>query len=287
MNEKVCAVVITFNRINLLKEVIDGIRKQTRMPDEIIVVNNSSTDGTADWLAAQSDLTVITQENIGSSGGQYIGIKAAFDKSYDWIWTMDDDVEPLPDCLEKLIEIDDKNIIRAPLRLTAENKPYFNDSISYNLSNPFRSFWIELLSEKHLENELIRASGITFEGPLFHRSIVEKIGLPEKNFFIYADDTEFFIRAEKAGFKNFIIREAHLQRKLQVQEQNKEFSWKHYYIIRNIVAIDVLHGSKPVRYIRPFAYLISWLHRCRSFKNVRTTFKAFFDGYFYKRKTYI
>ena len=149
-------------------------------------------------------------------------------------------------------------------------------------STRIRSIWNDILSEKDLQNEYIDAVGITFEGPLFHRSLVDKIGLPEKKFFIYGDDTEYFIRAAKAGFKIRIVRDARSNRKLPYADPNSGFTWKHYYIIRNIIAIDVLSGSLPVRLIRPVGYFIKWLGKCRNLSDVKTTARAFIDGYFYK-----
>ena len=81
---KIAAIVVTFNRLTLLQECIQALRDQTRRPDEIIVVDNSSTDGTREWLNAQLDLTVVRQGNLGSSGGQQTGIKTAYQKGYDW-----------------------------------------------------------------------------------------------------------------------------------------------------------------------------------------------------------
>ena len=282
MSQSIAAVVVTYNRLEMLKSLIESIRRQTRRPDEIIVVNNSSTDGTGEWLNQQPDLTVLTQGNLGSSGGQYTVIKAAFDRGHDWIWTMDDDVEPVENCLERLMYDENPNIVRAPLRFTSTGKPYFNDAIAYNLTNPFRSFWKGVISEKDLLNEKISANGITFEGPVFHRSVVEKIGLPEKKFFIFGDDTEYFIRASSAGFDIQIIRDARFNRKIDPTPGDRSFNWKYYYIIRNIIAIDVLHGNMPVRLIRPFRYLLKFLLLSRSLSNLKTTLKAFSDGYFYK-----
>ena len=62
--EKIYAVVVTFNRLELLKRNIDSLR-QNHPIERIIVVNNGSTDGTREWLSEQSDLLVITQENVG------------------------------------------------------------------------------------------------------------------------------------------------------------------------------------------------------------------------------
>ena len=104
LKNNIAAVVITYNRLDLLKEVLESVGRQTLKPAKIIVINNGSTDGTKEWLASQSDLHVIVQENTGSSGGQYTGIKTAYDLGFDWIWTMDDDVIHTPHCLEKLFE---------------------------------------------------------------------------------------------------------------------------------------------------------------------------------------
>jgi GT2 family glycosyltransferase len=133
-----------------------------------------------------------------------------------------------------------------------------------------------------LNESKIPAVGITFEGPLFHRSLVEKIGLPEKKIFIFGDDTEFFIRAWKTGWKIFVYRDAKLNRKLNPETDLTKFTWKTYYMIRNIIAIDVLHGNLAVRLIRPFGYLLRWLNRAKTPDDKKIVWKAFVDGYFYK-----
>ena len=64
----VCALVITFNRVAVLRQCVEILRSQTRRPDEIVVVDNGSTDGTSEWLRQQPDLTVLQQENSGVAG---------------------------------------------------------------------------------------------------------------------------------------------------------------------------------------------------------------------------
>lgn len=280
--DRIAAVVVTHNRIGLLKDLITALRKQTLKPNAIFVVNNASTDGTLEWLTNQHDITVINQGNTGSSGGQYSGFKAAYEAGYEWLWIMDDDVEPADDCLEILVKNITPDKVHTPLRRLLNGKPFLNDTISYNLTKPFKSFWNRIYSEQDLEDEYTKATGITFEGPMFHRSLIAKIGLPEKKFFIYGDDTEYFIRAEKAGFEIIVVRDAKLMRKLPPPGNQHIFDWKTYYLIRNTIAFDVLHGNLAVRIFRPPVYFILWMLRAGNFKNIRTVSKAFWDGYFYK-----
>ena len=98
----IIAVVVTYNRRELLKRNIACLRLNTPV-SSIVVVNNGSTDGTGAWLDEQEDLAVIHQENVGGSGGFYRGIQYAYQAGADWIWCMDDDVFPRPDCMELLL----------------------------------------------------------------------------------------------------------------------------------------------------------------------------------------
>ncbi|MGE5479395.1 MAG: glycosyltransferase [Chloroflexota bacterium] len=279
----VAAIVVTYNRLELLKKTIEALRAQTRKPDAIFVINNSSTDGTTDWLAEQKDITAIYQANTGSSGGQFAGFKAAYEAGYEWIWTMDDDVAPRENCLETLLSTNlEPAIIRAPWRKSASNEYYFNDTLQFNLTNPFKSLWVKIISQRELKHEVVPAEGITFEGPLIHRSIVSRIGFPEKKFFIYGDDSEYFIRAKKAGATCVVMREAKMRRMLNPAD-DLPITPKHFYIIRNLIAIDALHGSILVRILRPFLYMGVWLTRARNLKQAKIVIKAFACGYFFRR----
>ena len=281
-SQKIIALVVTYNRLELFKKTIEGLRNQTRKPNQILVVNNSSTDGTDLWLSEQTDLKVITQPNIGSSGGQYTGSKEAMKENPDWIWLMDDDVIPTEYCLENLIKFAGENKIIAPLRQTPNGDVFLNDTIIFNLNNPFKSIWTRILSKNDLENDLIAADGITFEGPMIHKDVFLKIGYPEKNFFIYGDDSEFFIRAKKSGFNSFIAVKALLKRQLEAPLNEHIFTWKHFFMIRNIIVIDLLHASIIVKLLRPWGYLITWLKRAKSKEDFKAVIQGFISAYFYK-----
>lgn len=260
------------------------MRNQTFIDRDILIVNNDSTDGTSEWLIKQNDLIIINQRNTGSSGGQHTAFKYAIDKHYNVLWAMDDDVLPELDCLEKLLEdySDDKIIL--PLRYGVDGKVFFNETKIYNFTNPFSSLWEKIIDESDLSQKLIKVDGPTFEGPLVPVNIIKKIGLPDKTFFIFGDDGEFFLRAKKNNYLSYLSTKARLNRQLEAPKSEISFGWKEYYAFRNIIILDVLYGNTAVRLLRPIFYLIKYLSKSRSLDNIKTSFKGFIDGYFYKQE---
>ncbi|RYD78583.1 MAG: glycosyltransferase, partial [Sphingobacteriales bacterium] len=108
--EKVIAVVVSYNRQQLLSECITALRNQSQKPDAILVVNNGSTDNTEEWLKDQPDVQFITQKNLGSSGGFNTGISWAYKNGYSWIWCMDDDGYPKEDALENILAVETESL---------------------------------------------------------------------------------------------------------------------------------------------------------------------------------
>ena len=104
----IAAVVVTYNRLSLLKECLEAISLQTCKVNSIIVVNNASTDGTTEYLQQLDDKQIVVkslEKNIGGAGGFAEGIAIATKMNVDAIWIMDDDTIPLTDALEHLVYI--------------------------------------------------------------------------------------------------------------------------------------------------------------------------------------
>jgi len=100
-------VIVTYNRLEMLKKTLGLFDEQTFTPTYIIIVNNNSNDGTRDYLEQWASASgvckriVINKEiNDGGSGGFYTGIKAALDENVQWVWVSDDDAFPAENALE-------------------------------------------------------------------------------------------------------------------------------------------------------------------------------------------
>lgn len=113
----VAAVVVTFNRLEKLKTVLASLESQTRLPNQLIIVNNASTDGTDKYLEEYTrdfanghlenrvNLTVVNlPENVGGAGGFSAGMHKGYELGADFVWIFDDDGYPQPQALEKLLD---------------------------------------------------------------------------------------------------------------------------------------------------------------------------------------
>lgn len=96
----IATVLPTYNRAAYLNEALDSILGQADPPDEIIVVDDGSTDGTADVLAEYGDrIRVLNQDNAGASAARNTG---AFAATSDWLTFLDSDDLWLPDRMRLL-----------------------------------------------------------------------------------------------------------------------------------------------------------------------------------------
>lgn len=215
MNESIAAVVVTYNRLALLKNCLQAIKSQTRKPDIILVINNGSTDGTSQWLDEQVDLTTIHQENVGGAGGFCRGIKEAFEKGYDWIWVMDDDGIPHQDCLQNLL-------IAVRERQTWYASPNLVDFEGI-------SHFDHLFDNS--PSDIIHFIGGPFNGVLLKKELVAEIGYPNSSFYIWGDEYEYTDRIIEKGLGVITVKNAIHQHKRN--EFKTEACPRSYYYVRN------------------------------------------------------
>jgi GT2 family glycosyltransferase len=243
------AVVVTYNRLNLLKECISGLRVQTHQLTDILVINNSSNDGTEEWLNSQADLIVITQPNEGGASGFYTGIKESFERGYEWIWCMDDDGCPDPNALERLLTYE-------------KRKPCVINSLVLNKDDHNEILFApESRRYKHqLKTPTLEGVATFFNATLFHNEVIRKSGFPMKNLIIWGDETEY---ANRICFMNhfqlFTVTNSYhfhpgQHSKFYTKEWPFKGSWKVYFYIRN--KSFVLSSRYAAKFIAVIQYLI-------------------------------
>ena len=99
---RIVAVVVTFNRLDMLRRQLARLAEVPEL-DEVLVVDNASTDGTGEWLRTQPVTAELLTENTGGAGGFSRGLELAVDRGADLAWLMDDDGLPAADCLARCV----------------------------------------------------------------------------------------------------------------------------------------------------------------------------------------
>lgn len=203
--------MVTFNRLELLQRLLERLDAVDGL-DEVIVIDNASTDGTSQWLAGLDGaegvstgsttggaVPVIARtllRNSGGAGGFHDGLELAIERGADLVWLMDDDGLPDPDCLALLLKQTDLDFW-GPL-VVDEGNP---GRLVFPIRLPGRSKVVHQLAdvEAAATDGLIKDIVIPFNGVLVTRDLVERIGYPRAEYFIWGDDHEYRLRAEKAG----------------------------------------------------------------------------------------
>ena len=192
---RIVAVVVTFNRLALLRRLVDRLREVPELA-EVIVVDNASTDGTGDWLDDQHDLVRRRLDrNRGGAGGFHEGLRLAMERGADLAWLMDDDGLPDPDCLGRLLEHDFD--FWGPV-VVDEADP---DRLVFPIRLPGGTRVVHRMRDvtAAARDGVIHDVVIPFNGVLVTRELVERIGLPREDYFIWGDDHEYRLRAEREG----------------------------------------------------------------------------------------
>lgn len=187
--KRIVAIVVTYNRLEMLKECIEALLKQSQ-PCDILVVNNASTDDTEKYVLEISNIYKNisyhnTGKNLGGAGGFHIGIKLAVESGYDYVWIMDDD------CISKVNTL--KNFVIADEKLKGKygflsSKVLWKDNGICKMNIQRASMY---RNNKDFTSEIVPIVMASFVSLFIKAEIIKKVGLPIKEFFIWTDDWEY------------------------------------------------------------------------------------------------
>ena len=263
-SERVVAVVATFNRKQMLGECLDALAAQTHPLDGVLVVDNASSDGTEAALAERGDAAGIgyvrLARNGGGAEGFHYGVKHALERPADWLWLMDDDCEPLPDCLERLLAsraaADPVTSVVCPAVVSGEDAPLPLNRLM-RARRLVRSPLVPLGPEGYAAGEA-RIDTASFVGPLIRAQDARRAGLPLREVFIRFDDIEYVDRLGEGGRRAVVnVAAARIRHKepaplvdVSLAATVRRFltprpfkdQWKHLYGVRNLIFAGRRHG---------------------------------------------
>lgn len=246
---KILAAVVTFNRCELLSRCIDQIKAQTRRPDAVLVVNNSSSDGTTAMLEARQ-VPYVTQPNLGSAGGWRRAIEHAQEHGFDAIWLMDDDGRPDSSALERLERAMEDDVSCASSVVVCEDDPdrfVFPMPLLNANKLPVLVGWPRKLARRNQLAEL--ADGPTypfahlFNGALISMRAVEKVGNVDAGYFMFGDEVDFFCRLRRHGKVISVLDAVHFHPDVSGRPYSPA---KVYYYVKNSIIIHRRYFDMPV-----------------------------------------
>ncbi len=271
------ALVVTYNRKELLKECLDALLNQSVSLNKIIIFNNNSTDGTEDLFGDNGIYDndkielINSSTNLGGAGGFCEGIKIAYNYGCDWVWIMDDDTIPDQTALEQLqlaadyLSKKEKKIsFLASYVYGPENEPMNVPDICFDKCDNGYSYWY-----KYLDEGLVPIKRATFVSLLISGKAINEVGYPIAEYFIWGDDSEYTQRLVKGyGAAFFCGKSKVLHKRTGAQnvsiydEEDKNRIPLYKFAYRNkLLNAREFHGEKGalLRWIKYFGVSFSLL----------------------------
>jgi len=202
---RVLAHVHTLNDAGFIDQALDGLRRQTRPPDGIVVVDNGSTDGTVDRTFPEGVAVIRNGMNLGTSGAIIKGLEHALEKGFDWTWLFDADSVPEPDALEKLLAFYES------LPPAEQERICFLACEMRNTESEVRHQPLRF-TDSDLEFAAIdddapatQCDCFIWTGSLLRMKAVAKIGLPSADYVLDMAEVEYGFRARELGFRSYMV----------------------------------------------------------------------------------
>jgi GT2 family glycosyltransferase len=230
MKKNVCAVMVTYNRLETLKTALAHILAQTVKPAAIIVVDNNSTDGTQEYLASVEEETVKTlflKRNEGPAGGIHAGMKYGLQlQAFDYFWILDDDTFYASNALSELVD-------------TIRGTEF--SMLGLHGANIKLGKKILVDPAKRLQS----ADYVMIDGALISTEAIEKIGPVSQLFFMMCEDEEYCMRLKKHGYKIGVLKNGADERLFMGGggRFTRSTLWRGYYSARNHLFILKQHFS--------------------------------------------
>ena len=243
---RVASVTVAYNNARVLPRQIEALQGQIRPVDEIVIVDNASTDGTAAMLQSEYPQVAVLRmpENVGYGGAWSAGLTYALEHGHDWVWTFDGDSVPHSHALAALLErttLAEAGNAQLGMVVALPLHEETGRCYSPQLWNEgFQTPPALLLDQPVWYADLAIASG-----SMVRREVVENVGLPRADLFLDFTDFEYCLRIRSRGYKIAVVTAAKIAHEIGDAREvrlgglshvwNNHAPWREYYITRNLV----------------------------------------------------
>lgn len=230
--KRVSVVILNFKVWDLTLKCVESVRKSTYKGIDIIVVDNSPSEGTE--ISLDKDIFYIAnKDNFGYAGGNNVGIKKSLERSCNYIFILNPDAQVERDTIAILVEAMEEYQagIVCPKIYFEDGKTIWYAGKDFDTSNVLgkhRGVDQEDKGQFDCDSET-EANGAAM---LVKREVFEKIGFFDERFFLYLDDSDFSFRVKRAGYKIMYIYRAKVLHK-NAQSTGLGSPLQDYFFTRN------------------------------------------------------
>jgi GT2 family glycosyltransferase len=250
---KVACVIVAYNNAANIGGLLESLLGQSRRLEEIIVVDNASSDDTAKVVKEKfPQVTLLANaSNTGVGGGYAQGMNHAYKKGYEWIWLLDGDSLPQTSALEELAKVFASLRPAHPkigILASCPVNPLTNERYDGSL---WRGRFVALPKALATSREPFPVDSVISSGCLVSRRAVEDVGLPRADFFMDFVDHEYNLRVRRDGYEIMflpasviyheigrprVVRSRIIRVIARLTSKGPlgvEAPWRQYYIVRN------------------------------------------------------
>lgn len=285
--ERVVAVVVAYDRRDLLIEALDALKNQTRPVDRVLVVDNASPDDSA-VVAAEHPVRATVLElarNTGGAGGFAAGMAHAVDElDADLVWLMDDDTIPTPTALEELLAA--RSAYDGPVALLG-SRVVWHDGRDHPMNTPRRRPGATVVQRTRAQAAgAVPVRSSSFVSMLVDTRAIRYHGLPVADYFIWNDDFEFSARLLRNGTGLYVPASVVEHRTKAFGATDADPGERFYFEIRNKVWMLTRSGAlaPEERVLYTGASLRRWARTIRRSRSrgtlVRVGLRGLRDGVF-------
>ena len=245
---KVFIIVLNWNGKEVLEECLQSIEKLDYPNYEVIVVDNGSTDGSQDMVKNKFSYDHLIENgmNLGWGGGMNVGVEYAMNKDANYAFILDNDIIVDEHCLSELVKAAEssQDIGIAGPKILFYHEPnkiwYIGGAIDLKKGRNPQIAHGEIDKGQYDKKREIDYTGIF----LLKRCVIEKEGAFDTRFFVYYEDADYCLRAQRAGFKICYIPKAKVWHKVEASTGDTLNYNQIYYMTKNRFLFMKQHATR-------------------------------------------
>ncbi len=222
MRPKVFIIILNYNNPEDVRECLKSLSHNDYPNYQVVIIDNGAKKkvSISDLKFPKPLKIIYSQENLGFAGGNNIGIKYALEKQADYVLLLNDDTIVDSGFLTELVKAGERN---KDFGLLGPKICYFDDKdriwsaggkLNWLYTKGILRGWNQIDQGQYDSPEIQETAHLTGCCLLVKRKVVEKIGLMPEEYFLYYEDTDWSLRAKKAGFKCVFVPRAKIWHKI-------------------------------------------------------------------------